>query len=193
MMKQSTSHKLRQRVSKEDWLNTALNQLKNGGVESIRVERLAKSLNISKSGFYYHFRDRDHLLRSLLDYWTELDEMPASEVDQNPSLGPREKLKLVYDVVERSDLSRLDSAIRQWARQDERVHQVWRKAMQARIKSVKRIFLTAGFSDEEALMRTRTAIAYKASESELSADLESKDRSRLEDQQLDMLFSRSDD
>ena len=193
MMKQSTSHKVSKRASKADWLNTALNQLKNGGVESIRVERLARSLNISKSGFYYHFRDRDHLLQSLLDYWRDLDEMPASQVDQNPDLGPREKLKLVYDVVNRADLSRLDSAIRQWARQDRKVYQIWRKAMQARVNLLKQIFLAAGFSDEEILMRARTAIAYKVSESELSADLTSKDRSRIEERQLDMLFSQLDD
>ncbi|MBC2710457.1 MAG: TetR/AcrR family transcriptional regulator [Desulfosarcina sp.] len=33
------------------------------------MERLAKQLGISRSGFYWHFKNRQDLLQHLLDYW----------------------------------------------------------------------------------------------------------------------------
>ncbi len=63
----------RGRFSKSDWLAAALDVLADGGIEAIRVERLAKQLGVAKSGLYYHFRDRDDLHAELLLYWLNLD------------------------------------------------------------------------------------------------------------------------
>ena len=39
------------------------------GIEAVRVELLARDLNVSKGSFYWHFRDRNDLLERLLDDW----------------------------------------------------------------------------------------------------------------------------
>ncbi len=58
-------------VSKQDWLLVALEALATSGVESVRVERLAKQLGVAKSSFYWHFKNRHTLLMELLRYWEE--------------------------------------------------------------------------------------------------------------------------
>ena len=55
------------RVSKDQWLAAALEELEKGGIEAVRVERLARILNVARSGFYWHFKNRDDLYRHLLD------------------------------------------------------------------------------------------------------------------------------
>ena len=57
----------KKRVSKGEWLDMALDILTHEGIEGVRIERLADRLGISKSGFYWHFRDRDDLYRQLLE------------------------------------------------------------------------------------------------------------------------------
>ena len=53
------------RVSKAERLAAALVALEKGGVEAVRVERLARALGISKSGFYWRFKNRTDLLAQL--------------------------------------------------------------------------------------------------------------------------------
>jgi AcrR family transcriptional regulator len=56
------------RKSKADWLNAALELLENQGVQSITIVNLAKVLGVSRSGFYWHFKDQEDLLKQLLHY-----------------------------------------------------------------------------------------------------------------------------
>ncbi|MHC4350247.1 MAG: TetR/AcrR family transcriptional regulator, partial [Planctomycetota bacterium] len=53
------------RKSKAHWFQAALAALAREGIQGVRVERLARDLGVAKSGFYWHFRDRDDLLRGL--------------------------------------------------------------------------------------------------------------------------------
>ena len=59
------------RVSKNDWLQAAWNVLGDHGVEAMRVQRIAKELGISMSGFYCHFDNRDDLRNQMVDYWAQ--------------------------------------------------------------------------------------------------------------------------
>jgi AcrR family transcriptional regulator len=41
-------------VSKNQWLAKALEALESGGVDGVKIEKLARALGISRSGFYWH-------------------------------------------------------------------------------------------------------------------------------------------
>jgi AcrR family transcriptional regulator len=57
----------RKRASRADWFEVALRVLGEEGVQAVRVERLARELGIARSGFYWHFKDRQDLRNQLLD------------------------------------------------------------------------------------------------------------------------------
>jgi AcrR family transcriptional regulator len=176
------------RVSKRDWLQTALRMLQTGGIEAVRVERLAAELEVNKSGFYYHFRDRADLHAALLDYWLELDAAPIAQAYDDPDVGPAEMLRIIAEVVDHEDLSRYDSAIRQWARQDPRVRRVWRTEMNRRLEIVRGLFAALGFTGDDLEMRTRVFIAYHVVERDLFSDLSKGERIKLRDDRLQMLL-----
>ena len=176
------------RVSKRDWLQTALRMLQTGGIEAVRVERLAAELEVNKSGFYYHFRDRADLHAALLDYWLELDAAPIARAYDDPDVGPAEMLRIIAEVVDHEDLSRYDSAIRQWARQDPRVRRVWRTEMNRRLEIVRGLFAALGFTGDDLEMRTRVFIAYHVVERDLFSDLSKGERIKLRDDRLQMLL-----
>src|SRR5688500_16575254 len=46
-----------------------LQSLSSEGVAAVRVEVLAKRLNVTKGSFYWHFADRPELLQAMLDEW----------------------------------------------------------------------------------------------------------------------------
>ena len=55
------------RGSPELWLQAARDALLEGGVESVKIQVLAKNLNLSRASFYWFFKDRDELLDALFD------------------------------------------------------------------------------------------------------------------------------
>jgi len=77
----------------------ALEVMEIDGVAGVRVEVLAKRLAISKSGFYWHFKNRDHLLKDMLDHWShEVTEV----ISANPeilALKPKDRLVRTAEII----------------------------------------------------------------------------------------------
>ncbi len=88
------------------------------GVESVRVEVLARDLGVSKGSFYWHFRDRGELLEKVLARWEdgELGWLDAE-------IGSGAATRWANFVKRTSDPERVrtEIALRAWARADERV------------------------------------------------------------------------
>jgi AcrR family transcriptional regulator len=58
-------------LGRDDWLKAARLGLLTGGVEAVRVEKLARNLRVTKGSFYWHFKDREELLEVLLREWEQ--------------------------------------------------------------------------------------------------------------------------
>ena len=87
------------RVSKRQWLDAALGVLASDGVEAVRIVSLARSLNISKSGFYWHFKNRDDLLEEMKIYWIDkFSQRIISEISKQDNL-PEEKLLATVRII----------------------------------------------------------------------------------------------
>jgi AcrR family transcriptional regulator len=129
-------------LGKSDWLKAARLALLKGGVEAVRVERLARSLRVTKGSFYWHFKDRDELLDLLLREWE--GEM-AEIIPHLSHRSVRETLlTLVRILVERARLSEegevpSDAAIFAWASVSPEVARRVNRAEQERINLLMRI------------------------------------------------------
>ncbi len=175
------------RVKKSDWLNLALEVLEEGGIQAVRVEILAARLKVAKSGFYYHFRDREDLYEKMLDHWLIMYGAPLIGERMAEAESPRERLRVVADFVDKAGLSRLDVAVRQWARQDPKVRRVWREQAKKRIAFIRGFFEGLGFEGDDLEMRTRTFVAYQTSERDLFDDLSVRDREKIRGLQIALL------
>ena len=148
------------RVSKAEWLQKALDLLEAEGVEAVRVERLARELGISKSGFYWHFKDRMDLRAQMIEYWMhEFNEVVTS----NPTLreaSPRARLEQTLLMILENDLTRYELPVRAWAESDpgiaRRVGQAYRK----RLDFLREIFRELGFRGDELEMRARLFLCH---------------------------------
>src|SRR5256886_10621558 len=59
------------RLDSQTWIAAAFDALAEGGIDTVRVEPLAKALGITKGSFYWHFADRRALLDAMLHSWME--------------------------------------------------------------------------------------------------------------------------
>lgn len=59
------------------WAEAALDALAEGGLDAVAVEPLARRLGVTKGSFYWHYPNREALLRAALELWErqETDEI----------------------------------------------------------------------------------------------------------------------
>lgn len=61
----------RARLTAESWATAALEAIGEGGLAAVAVEPLAARLGATKGSFYWHFPNRDALVKAALALWEE--------------------------------------------------------------------------------------------------------------------------
>ena len=139
-------------LTREDWLIAAVAALAEGGVEAVKVERLAKSLGVSKGSFYWHFKDRPQLLAAILDVWDA--DFTQQLIDNAAGLAtPQQRLRhLAQDALVKTvygiDSARAEAAIQSWAQTDAHVAERLRAVDAARLAYLEQELAAAGLTPE---------------------------------------------
>jgi len=177
-MKPPKTNKIK-RVSKEQWLIKALDTLESSGVEAVKIERLAKAFGISRSGFYWHFENRQDLLEHLLDYWVRLYTGVVTDDPDVAKLDPKKRLLTTMEMIRDKHLTKYDLAMTSWAKLDSHVHKVVKKVVKMRLDYLRVIFAELGFEGDELEMRTRLFVCYHSWEDTMFPDLSNQKHSKL--------------
>lgn len=156
--RRATSGNARQPLSREDWIAAARAELIRGGVDAVKVDRLARRMRVTRGSFYWHFTSRADLLRALLESWERAGIASFERVlgDRDSRNGPAEFLAFANLWIEETEfVPGYDTAVRDWARTSREVAAVVRRVDQRRIDVLHRIFMDLGFVEPEALVRAR--------------------------------------
>ncbi len=139
--------------AREKWLIEGLEALREGGTEAIRIDGLAKRLDLTKGSFYAHFESKGEFLTALCEYWR--DHATPMEVDrfyEIPGTLP-EKLLALSRYVEASERSRYDAAMRELGKVNACAAEAIDAIGQARLEWSFEVFRRAGFDEAEARAR----------------------------------------
>ena len=178
------------RVSKEEWMFSALEILETNGVDAIRIDDLAARLHISKSGFYWHFKNRNDLLVQILDYWTkEYTEIVTKDFALQ-SINSAERLKAATEMIWEKDLGRYDLAIRLWGKYDPLARNAVKKVNKLRIDFTKKAFSELGFSGDELEMRANLYFCYVSMEKSVFGSMRKEKWKKLTNRRLKLLTSK---
>ena len=175
------------RVSKHEWLEKGLELLEGEGIAAVRIDRLARELKTSRSGFYWHFKDRAELCEAMLDYWAhEFTEI----ITNNPELAkgpPKERLRKMMEMIFDLDLTRFDVSMRAWADADAAVAKQVRRVYDIRYQFIRDIFAELGFSGTELEMRARLCVCYHSWELPMFTQVSKKSLRELIPRRLALL------
>lgn len=148
------------RVTKRDWLDAGLHFLVAGGVDAVRINDLARHLEISKSGFYWHFTDRSGLLEAIKRYW--IDEFSTQFIEhtrtQKGSL--RERLVSLVHNIRKKESGKLDLAFASWAQSDASVRGLVDQVRDMRIAFAKEMLAETDAIDPELTTRANLFVIY---------------------------------
>ncbi|WP_253480785.1 TetR/AcrR family transcriptional regulator [Natronocella acetinitrilica] len=144
-------------MNAEDWADAALDAVAEGGLEALAVERLARTLGVTKGSFYWHFENRNALLKVALERWerqqTE-DVIARAEVEQD-ARARIDRLFRGADGSKRAGQLYLAFAV---ASKDPLVGSVVKRVNERRIRFMVANYTAMGLSAEDA--RQRAVLAY---------------------------------
>ncbi|SNY98437.1 TetR/AcrR family transcriptional regulator [Halomonas sp. hl-4] len=144
--------------SQDVWLDAAFEMLLESGVDSVRILPLAKRLKLSRTSFYWFFKDREALLEALIARWREKNTQGLVHQTEAYAENIVEAMLNVFDCWLNPHLfdSQLEFAMRSWALQSAPVVREIDAADATRIEALMRMFERYGYDPLAANVRGRT-------------------------------------
>jgi AcrR family transcriptional regulator len=153
-------------VSRAEWLDAALDTLRNDGIDQVRVLTLAQRIGVSRSSFYWYFQSRENLLDEIIGTWSARNTASIVERARRPSATITAAVLGIFEcwTDERFFDPKLDFAVRAWATRDVAIEAAVVSADQTRLDAIDAMFARHGF--EDSVVRARvlyyTQVGYYA-------------------------------
>ncbi len=152
-------------LAPEDWIKAGFNALTESGPAGIKVDRLAKALNISRGSFYWHFKSAKALKQAMLAYWVQVGTEDVILLAEGEGQSALEKLTVLGQRISGprdSDYGGVlaESAIRDWGRYDADVGQAVESVTRKRLDYLRALFEELGLPNADA--KTRANLLYGA-------------------------------
>ena len=147
-----------------DWIRIGFSQLAREGIESVRIEVLARELGVSKGSFYWHFKDRNALLEALLEHWVERQTLAVIRRVNSKEHSAETKLWRILELASLSPRAvhgaDVELAIRAWARRSPLARTAIDDVDTQRLSYLTQLFIELGFPRTEAKLRSSLAHYY---------------------------------
>jgi AcrR family transcriptional regulator len=165
------------RTPRDAWIEAGLGALGSGGPDAVRVDVLAKSLGVTRGGFYGQFRNRGALLSAMLDTWERAATDEVYEQVERRGGDARTKVRVAGALTFSSELLPIDLAIRDWARHDGTVAERLRSVDNRRMQYLRELFRTFCADEDEVEGRAVLAFSLAIGYHFIAADHGSRNRS----------------
>jgi AcrR family transcriptional regulator len=171
-------------LDRASWIKGALAALAEEGPAGLRVEVLAKKLNVTKGSFYWHFKDRRDLVDAVLDEWKD---GRIRDIHKQTAAQPGEELHALHHTIDVYSASRnrrglpIELAVREWARRDARAAAVVEEVDAERLHCAARLFEARGLPPAEAAARSVLLYAYVFGFSLMRCDRYTPDNTPVKD------------
>ena len=177
------------RTPRNGWIDEGLRALAAGGPDAVRVEALARTLGVSKGGFYGHFSDRSALLAEMLDSWERMSTREVIERVEREGGDARVKLRKAGALTFSRTLLPIDLAVRDWARRDPAVAKRLRRVDNQRMEYLRELFGTFCSDEDDIEARSMLAFSLLIGNHFMAADHGTRSRAEVIDLAASLLES----
>src|SRR5262245_44914704 len=146
------------RTPRGTWIGAGLQALASGGPDAVRVDLLAKTLGVTRGGFYWHFASRQVFLDALLDAWEHRSTDEVLERVEEEGGDARAKVRKAGMLTFSRELLPIDLAVRDWARRDRSVARRLRRVDNRRMAYLRA--LIGSFCADEDEVEARSMLAF---------------------------------
>ncbi len=146
------------RGSSDVWLRAAYDALLETGVDGVKIQPLAKRLGLSRTSFYWFFKDRKELLDALITLWRHKNTGNLIKQTNAYAETISEAMLNIIDCWLMPDLfdAKFEFAVRSWSAQSPAVLAEIELADQQRLDALTSLFERFGLDATMADVRART-------------------------------------
>lgn len=170
----------RNTLSPQDWLRVAADVLVEKSVEGVRVDVLARTLNVTRGSFYWHFADREDLLQRLLQGWKQTQTEHVIAVHGRHGVHAQARIHelagLPFHGASALRGGAVELAIRAWARRDDTARAVVDEVDAMRLRYIETSFAELGFEQLQCRNRAFLLYSYMQAESLFRAQGSDEDK-----------------
>ena len=141
-------------VKKEDWINLGYGLFSEQGVSGIIVERMAKTLKVNKSSFYWHFKTKKDFIDQLVLFWINNETERIINLTNDKKTG-LQRFKTLIALIYKQDLF-LDFTfyLKRYAQKEKKIQIIIDKIDNQRIEYADKLLQEMGYSKEDAKIKS---------------------------------------
>jgi AcrR family transcriptional regulator len=177
------------RTPRHRWVDEGLRALATGGPDSILIESLARTLGVTKGGFYGYFDDRRALLEEVLDTWESRSTVQVIERVEDEGGDAMARARRAAELTFSAELLPIDLAVRDWARRDDAVAERLRRVDNVRIAYLRTLLGTVCTDDEDLEARCLIAFSVAIADHLIAADHGTRSRAEVREVIRRQLFA----
>ena len=177
------------RTPRHRWIDEGVRALAAGGPDSVQIESLARTLGVTKGGFYGYFDDRRALLEEVLDTWESRSTGQVLERVEHEGGDAMAKARRAAELTFSAELLPVDLAVRDWARRDAAVAERLRRVDNARIDYLRALLGPVAADDEDLEARCLIAFSVAIADRLIAADHGTRSRADVRETIRKRLFT----
>ena len=148
------------RLTRDEWLERSL-ELLSQSRGHFRIDELVKKLGVTKGSFYWHFKNRDDFILTLLDYWEESSTQNVfSQLEQFGEEGAEKRLLEMMRILRNRAHCDHEIALRNMASWSREVADRVTTVDQLRWDFVRSLFSEMGYENEALEVRVHLFIVF---------------------------------
>jgi AcrR family transcriptional regulator len=144
------------RLSVTDWITAGLQLLGEEGIGGVKIQKLCDRLGVTKGSFYWHFTDLDAFLGAMAKHYEDGARIFRDQFTAMASQHPQQTLSDAVHFSFDNRLGRIERAMRDWARTDDRARAAIEASDRLGFAAIKESFELLGFTEAEADIRAKT-------------------------------------
>ncbi len=140
-------------LTPDDWLNLALDELKNHGYSALKAQPMARKLKVTRGSFYHHFDSLEDFHIAIIGHWAKCTSSSIIQAAQEAK-DPHQALDELLQKTLRSG-EKLERAIRSWSTVQDFVAKAVENVDQERIKTAEMLLIEGGVPKSTAAARAK--------------------------------------
>lgn len=144
-------------AARQRWLDAGIEVLaEEGGVDAIRIDRLAERLGLSTGSFYHHFKGAAGFKKELLAHLEETQTTGFADAVADTEVVPGDGVKTSADLIGRLAAARaeyrrprLEAALRAWALTDPDAARTQAAIDEGRLETIRSVWRHVTSDEEE--------------------------------------------
>jgi len=155
---------MEKRLSKDQWLDKALEVINQEGFGRPKIDRIVLSLGVTKGSFYWHFKNRSDFVVNLIEYWDRKFTVLVIEHIEKYQGNSTERLLELMLFITHKQLAKYDFAIHALAQNEPEIFPMVKKVLNRRFAYVASLFFEMGFRGIDLKFRSRATVMYMTQE-----------------------------